>query len=219
LPKTSSVARAADQITGFADLYRLNALCFAHPVPELYEQLGNGRFQDQYDARLALAGLQPAQLPGPATDFEQFESDYITLFQVGAAGSPPCSLCETDYGLGQGSRGEQLVELTRFYSNFGLKPTADLDENEQPDHLTCELELMAFLGFRQSEARGQGNDDDPYRLAQRDFLERRLRIWVPSLVDRVAENAKSMNVDPLFQAFAQALGALIRHHTERLSEL
>jgi DMSO reductase family type II enzyme chaperone len=212
------MAVTAEQITGLADLYHLNALGFAHPVPELHAQLTNGYFQQHYDARLLQAGWQPARLPCATVDFERFEADYITLFQVGGNGSPPCSLCETDYGLGDGSRGEQLVELTRFYRNFGLRLTTDAEENEQPDHLTCELELMAFLGFRQADACTREIDDAPYRLAQRDFLERRLGAWTPTFVQQATETAKALGVDPIFPALAGALGALVRDHLERLRD-
>lgn len=210
------MASANQPTGGIADLYQLHALGFAHPVEELHEQLVNGGFQRNYDARLQTLGWRPAGLPLVKIDFSRFEADYITLFQVGGGGHPPCSICETDYELGDGPRGEQLVELTRFYRNFGLRPTTDAEENEQPDHLVCELDLMAFLCFREADAYARRVDGSKFRRAQQDFLTHRLGRWTPVFVDRVVTAAGAFRIDPIFAALARALGDMVRQHQAHL---
>lgn len=211
---STSVAADAARITAIADVYQLNALAFAHPHEALHRDLSDRSFQRIYDERLIRAGFRPAALPLLAIDFARYEAAFIRLFQVGGDALYPCSLYETDYELGDDSRGENMVRLTQFYRNFGLRIAERSTPVEQPDHLTCELEMMTFLAFRQAHALVHGGNSLTYRMAQRDFLERRLGRWLPALAERVA----NAGADPFLASLVNALTAFTAAHETALRQ-
>ncbi len=158
-------------------IYRSLAEAFAFPTPELSEAVASGRLLKEL---LAAAAELPFPISAgdgmeadPTLTHEQMEGEYIRLFDVGP-GRPPCPLYE-----GSHRRGRQKImeELVRFYEHFGLRH----HEGDLPDHLCAELEFMHYLAFKQAAALHTGTDSEPYRLAQRDFLSRRLNRWLPRL--------------------------------------
>ncbi len=118
-----------------------------------------------------------ARLAPPGNDLLRdvrggLEPDYIAAFEVGVP-EPPVPLYESAYQADdKASRLSVLEDLVRFYEFFDL----DLGEapSEAPDHLTVELEFMAALAQMEALAAGEGADRAPFRLAQRDFLDRHL---------------------------------------------
>lgn len=213
--RSSDISKQANCLSG---LYQLHALAFAHPVNELHERVVDRSLQQSFDRNLGMVGLAPANLPAINTDFSTYEADYISFFQVGHGGHPPCSLYAGDYNIGPGNRGEQLLQLSQFYKHFGLKLTEDEVERDQPDHLSCELEMMAYLAFRESEADDNGKDPIPYRLAQRDFLLHHLGEWVPIMAVRAQEAATSLELGPFLPALANALKDLVIWHRDHLRD-
>jgi len=157
-------------------IYRCLAVAFAFPTPELSQAVASGRFLEEL---LAAAAELPFPISAdgleadPALSFEEMEGEYIRLFDVGP-GRPPCPLYE-----GSHRRGRQKImeELVRFYEHFGLRH----EKGDLPDHLCAELEFMHYLAFKQAAALRADTDSEPYRLAQRDFLGRRLNRWLPRL--------------------------------------
>lgn len=158
-------------------LYRWLAEAFAFPTPELGEALVSGRLLDELTDIVAALPFRLPEDVGPQVDAtlerEEMEEHYIRLFDVGP-GRPPCPLYEGSHSRG---RQELLEELVRFYEHFGLRH----QEGDLPDHLCAELEFMHYLAFKQAAALREGSDSEPYRLAQRDFLSRHLRRWLPQL--------------------------------------
>ncbi len=157
-------------------IYRLLEEAFAFPTPELGEAVASGRFME--DLLAAAAELPfPISADGmeadPSLTFEQIEGEYIRLFDVGP-GRPPCPLYE---GSHRRDRPKIMEELVRFYEHFGLRH----EKGDLPDHLCAELEFMHYLAFKQAAALRAGTDSESYRLAQRDFLSRRLNRWLPKL--------------------------------------
>lgn len=167
-------------------LYGLLGAAFAFPDAELYEAAADGTL-----ARVAaeLAPGLPYGLEVPAglgldaasTPYVDFESEYIRLFDVGAAG-PPCPLYGGVYG---GDRMKVMEEATRFYNFFGLRLSPEI--RELPDHITTELEFLHYLTFREVEARQEGGDVPSLLRAERDFLARHLCAWVPKMQARLAK--------------------------------
>jgi TorA maturation chaperone TorD len=122
----------------------------------------------------ALAGLpfrlRASGLRWPAPDtYDEMQSEYIRLFQIGGRRGPPCPLHAGHYSR---DRGRALQNLMRFYNFFGLRVT----ECVMPDHLAVQLEFMSELAATGGESEQR---------AQRDFLRNHLS-WTETLAGRVA---------------------------------
>jgi DMSO reductase family type II enzyme chaperone len=167
-------------------LYGLLATAFSFPDEELYESFRDGtvaRIIDEiclvlpYDFALAATpDLRSVQQP-----YAEFESEYICLFDVGAAG-PPCPLYG---GVYIGDRMKTMEDATRFYNFFQLHLSPEM--RELPDHITTELEFLHYLTFREAEARQRGIDPLSLLRAERDFLARHLCRWVPRMQVRLGK--------------------------------
>jgi DMSO reductase family type II enzyme chaperone len=182
-------------------LYQVLGCGFAFPDPEFFDAVQDGTFA----GALARAGEGlPYELPtvaaltgngvgdasvGDASASEtsvsaaytDFESEYIRLFDVGAAG-PPCPLYG---GVYVGDRMKVMEDATRFYNFFQLRLSPQL--RELPDHITTELEFMHYLSFREAAACQLGVDPAALLRAERDFLSRHLCKWVPRLQAKMAK--------------------------------
>ena len=169
-----------------SQLYALLAVAFGFPDEELHGAIREGVIARSI-AELCAAlpyGLSPAvtaDLAAAADSYVEFESEYIRLFDVGAAG-PPCPLYG---GVYIGDRMKNMEEATRFYNFFELRLSPDV--RELPDHITTELEFLHYLTFRETEARQQEGDVGSLLRAERDFLARHLRKWVPKMAGRVSK--------------------------------
>ncbi len=167
-------------------LYRVLADAFAFPDAEFFAAVQDGTLastlaQVCLELPYDLTGAATLELGGVGEDYTEFESEYIRLFDVGAAG-PPCPLYGGVYG---GDRMKVMEEATRFYNFFQLRVSPQL--RELPDHITTELEFLHYLTFREAEARQQGGDPGSLLRAERDFLGRHLCKWVPKLQGRLAK--------------------------------
>ncbi len=119
------------------------------------------------------------QLDGVEPDYDEFQSAYVGLFDVGMGG-PPCPLYGGTWG---GDRQRIMEEALRFYRFFGL--TISSDERDLPDHLTTELEFLHFLSFKEVETIRAGGDVASLRRAQRDFLARHPASWLPKAIAKL----------------------------------
>ncbi len=75
---------------------------------------------------------------------------------------------------------QTLEDLLRFYTFFGLRAKTGF----MPDHVAVEFEFMSYLAQQSAQAVPDSADAHSLRLAQRDFLTRRLAWW-PELAGRV----------------------------------
>ena len=176
-------------------VYQLLALAFAFPDEDLYDAVRDGSLAATLaDACAALpydaAGAVTSDLGVAPDAYADFESEYIRLFDVGAAG-PPCPLYD---GVYVGDRMKVMEDATRFYNFFGLRLSPQM--RELPDHITTELEFLHYLTFREAETRQAGLDPSSLLRAERDFLARHLCKWVPRLQARLAKQT----TDPFFPA-------------------
>ena len=110
-------------------------------------------------------------------DLEQLKFEYSGLFEVGDDG-PPAPIRED---LQTGQRAGTREDLVRFYDFFGYRLGADFAW--APDHLSVELEFMHFLCHRECHAQRNVHS---YQLAQRDFAQRHLANWIPTLARQTA---------------------------------
>lgn len=180
-----------------SQLYQILGLAFEFPTPDFFEAAREGAFSQSL---AQICAALPYSLTASTTNLNQvgtsygdFESEYIGLFDVGAAGAP-CPLYGGVYG---GDRMKVMEDALRFYQFFGLRLSAEI--RELPDHLTTELEFLHFLTFRETEARQQGADPSPFLRAQRDFLTRCVCRWFPQFQARLA----AQSCAPFFPALVR----------------
>ena len=187
-------------------VYQILGAAFAFPDEALFDAVRDGTLLAAladacanlpYDLRDALtSGLHTA----PDT-YADFESEYIRLFDVGAAG-PPCPLYG---GVYVGDRMKVMEDATRFYNFFHLHLSPQL--RELPDHVTTQLEFLHYLTFREAESQQHGLDASSLLRAERDFLARHLCKWMPRLAARLAKQSTF----PFFTALVGFALAFFEH--------
>jgi DMSO reductase family type II enzyme chaperone len=159
-----------------SDIYALLSLAVSFPDASLHTRVKDGQLAEQLTAAVAAlpCRLRSSDLtwPAPAT-YDEMQSEYIRLFQIGGRRGPPCPLHAGHYAR---DRGRTLQNLIRFYNYFGFR----VMECVMPDHLAVQLEFMSEL------AAGRAADAASEQRAQRDFLRIHLG-WTESLASRVAK--------------------------------
>ena len=115
----------------------------------------------------------------------RLDVEYVRLFASGMSGalSPPTESYYRVRAKG-GGIAEFVAELQREYRAMGI---ASVGLEEAPDHLSTELEVMAFLCDLEAEA-WIGDQvrlvEDVFELESR-FLRQHLTVWVPRFRERV----------------------------------
>ena len=158
------------------DLYRFFAFVFAPPSHECFN------FLSQPSAISALRGLWDrlgceGEFPEFQwfTTYELYESAYIALFDVGIP-EPPVPLYESAHDKTHPAQ-DIVLENTYFYEVVGLRSDPS---RAVPDYLIAELEFLAALGFLIEHSKDKVNVVALAR-AKREFLERHLLNWMPSV--------------------------------------
>ena len=156
------------------DLYRFFAFVFAPPTRACFNILS------QPSAGTALGDLWKrleceGKFPGFEwfTSYEQYESTYIALFDVGVP-APPVPLFESAHDKSYPAQ-ELALENTYFYEVLGLKSDPS---RAVPDYLVTQLEFLAALRYT-SENTSQEVTAAALIRAEAEFLERHLLNWVP----------------------------------------
>jgi len=155
---------------------------FAFPGEPFFQQLANGDWYVRLEKAFREIGFRD-NLHGynNIPDQEAFESDYIGLFEVGMGGAP-CPLHSGHYAR---DRMKVMEEVLRFYRYFGY--SWDASRYRFPDHLSVELEFMAYLSGEQAQSKLNANS---CLLAQRDFCLRQLVSWVADFYERIIQNSR-----------------------------
>ena len=181
-----------------SSVYRRLAEAFAFPAADLVEAVAAGRFLAELQSEasalpfdLTLDGEMQTALADPGLAHDELQQEYIRLFEVGP-GRPPCPLYE---GSHRGGGMKVMEEVVRFFEHFGLRA----EPGDRPDHLCSELEFMHYLAFKEAAALSSGGETVAFVLAQRDFLSRRLRRWLPGLRARL----EGLDSPPLYRALAR----------------
>ena len=194
-----------------SQVYLFLGKCFAYPDEEFYALMKDGRTGEQLKG---MVGELPFDvtfkgIPSPSLPQEGFESVYINSFDIGTGPALPCPLYESAYREDTSSR-DITEELLRYYEHFDVRLSDK--EKDYPDHLAVELEFMAYLAKKEADAEKRGNDPDPYRRAQADFLERHLDKWICTLDDRIQKTIEG----PFYRGASSFLRELLLNHLSYL---
>ncbi len=117
---------------------------------------------------------------GYARDFlypgdQERAAEHRRLFGALSLDCPPYETC---YGASHVfQQAQALADISGFYRAFGLEPSET--GHERADHISAELEFMAFLALKEAHALGQGLGEQARicREAQKKFLEDHLGRW------------------------------------------
>jgi DMSO reductase family type II enzyme chaperone len=181
------------------DLYRFFALVFSAPTCECCN------FLSQPSASATLLDLWKrleceGTFPGFEwfASYEQYESVYIALFDVGVP-EPPVPLFESAHDKSHPAQ-EIALENTYFYDLLGLKSDP---RRGVPDYLVTQLEFLAALRYTRERTSDKSNAVSLAR-AEAEFLERHLLNWVPIAWSKV-ENIHAPGFRLLMALLAQFL--------------
>ncbi len=175
--RTSSASRPAAEGQARADVFARLSGALAFPDASLHDRILAGEWPKEIAAELATLPyrLRTHDLNwSAASSYDEMQSEYIRIFQIGGRRGPPCPLHEGHYTR---DRGNTLQHAIRFYSYFNFQ----LAEGVMPDHASAELEFMSHL------AGGGVSDQLSLLRAQRDFLGSHLS-WLSALAERVARS-------------------------------
>ncbi len=205
-----------EQLQARSALYRLLALGFSYPEPELHQFWRDGSFVRELGNAIdravpeGLAVFQAEIAPElrMEMDYTEFEALYLSAFEMDLP-KRSVSMYEGSYVL-RGGKSELLLELKGFYDNFGLAVSEELHELE--DKLTAELEFMQFLVMKQAQ---EGIDHTPYIMAQRDFLERHLVPWMPHLQNEV----RKRKIAPFYIALVDLTAGVVSVDLEQIKQI
>lgn len=157
------------------DLYRFFAFVFARPTQECFGLLSQSALPE------ALRDLWQhlncdGEYPGFEwfTSYEQYESTYIALFDVGIP-EPPVPLFESAHDKTHPAQ-EIALENTYFYEVLGLKSDP---RHAVPDYLVTQLEFLAALRYTREQTSEESTAVSLAR-AETEFLERHLLNWLPA---------------------------------------
>ncbi len=198
--------------------WQLLSIVFAHPVPEIHPLLVDRRFQQAFEQALAIAHGVHIGLPRLGVEFRDFEAQYITLFDTGPKGRPLAPLRAGVYEALQSGEpvSHLMLKYARFYQHFGVQARTGYGDNALPDHLTCQLDGLAWLTHLEGRATASDQAAEDYRRAQRDFIARLLKPHCDLFVPQLCGACQEHGFDPFFAALGEALKRL---HTLELEFL
>jgi Nitrate reductase delta subunit len=174
--------------------YALLSSAYSFPDASFYGDARDGRLAEQLGGALSQLPYRLRtsdlswKLPGT---YDEMQSEYIRLFQIGGRRGPPCPLHAGHYTR---DRSRTLQNLIRFYNYFGFR----VMECVMPDHLAVQLEFMSEL------ASGGVAEKASSQRAQRDFLQNHLG-WTETLWSRVAKAGPH----PLYRSLTALTARLI----------
>ena len=172
-------------------IYTGLARCFQTPQPDLNEQIETMvQALNQLDSQAApLAGLVHKNLMSRNTIVD-LSVDFSKLF-IG-----PYSLLAPPYGsiyLESERRimGASTLDVVQFYKKAGLEVAED--HKDAPDHVSTELEFMAFLINEELRAMAKGKEDRFLNLldVQKTFLHSHLKLWINPFAQEVKRGAQT----------------------------
>lgn len=168
------------------DPFRFFAYVFSPPHRDRFQAIGNPETQELMRHWWQTTG-RSGEFPGVTwySTYEEYESDYIGLFDVGMP-EPPVALFESAHYKKIPAQ-ETVLENALFYELLGLKsdPKAGV-----PDYLVAQLEFLSAVQYAREHAATEDAAGDLIRM-ERDFISRHLLNWVPLAVRRMKRYQES----------------------------
>jgi DMSO reductase family type II enzyme chaperone len=166
------------------DLYRFFAFAFAPPTRECFDLLSQPGLPEAL-RNLWKQSKCEGEFPGFEwfANYEQYESAYIALFDVGIP-EPPVPLFESAHDKTHPAQ-EIALENTYFYEVLGLKSDPG---RAVPDYLVTQLEFLAALRYT-CERTSEPSTAVSLARAETEFLERHLLNWLPPAKAKLARTS------------------------------
>lgn len=189
------------------DLYRFFALVFAPPTCQTFDLLADPALQESLRDLWGQLGCD-VEFPGFEwfPSYEQYESAYIALFDVGVP-EPPVPLFESAHDRTHPAQ-EIALENTYFYEVLGLKSDPS---RAVPDYLVTQLEFLAALRYTCETTPNEAPAAELAR-AEAEFLERHLLNWIPAAKTKL-DRTRAPGFPVLMASLVQFLG----HRNDKLS--
>ena len=185
-PEQLALAARIDMYAMLADMYR-----YPDVLTRVFVSSGEFKFHVlrilenlPYEVSLSAEELELLTYPDGVLD-DDVEAEYIRLFEAGP-GNPPCPLVEGIHMDKEDGRRTIFKDLILFYNHFGLS-YAEGNGEDQPDHITYELEFLHYLAFLELRALQKNMSPAPLQQAQFDFLTRHPAKWTEQLSQRMKD--------------------------------
>jgi DMSO reductase family type II enzyme chaperone len=155
------------------DLYRFFAFIFAQPTRECFDLLSQATLPAALRSLWMQLGCE-GEFPVFEwfARYEQYESAYIALFDVGIP-EPPVPLFESAHDKSRPAQ-ETALENTYFYDVLGLKSDPS---RAVPDYLVTQLEFLAALRYTCDNTSDEATAIALAR-AETEFMERHVLNWI-----------------------------------------
>jgi DMSO reductase family type II enzyme chaperone len=185
-------------------------------VKETWEQLSDAEAALELGADSTIRELRAwVEQHAGATEelLADLEVEHTYLF-INAVPHVPASPYESAYA-GRGLlMGEPVSKVLQAYRDAGLAISEDYDG--LPDHITAELEFMAYLIQQQAQAEQEdSNKAATWKERQDRFLDEHLLRWGPVFLDKVASSARN----DFYRHLAGLLEALLQAEEQRMTAL
>lgn len=185
--------------------YKALSVLFRHPADAALLAEAVRGLRDAIGT-VADEGTIPFPLPVPREVVSAFRAVFDHTLTA------ECPPYETQYGAAHlFMQTQELADIAGFYRAWGV----DLAEGgERVDHLSVELEFMAYLALKERRAieRGEAELREFCREAQRKFLAEHLGQWVPAFAMRLSARGG----DGFYGALARTLEAFVKRELESL---
>lgn len=187
--------------------YRLFASLFLYPDRERLENLQfaadvllESRSWQGYPFSAALESLLNQLTEIDLENDRPIINEYNRLFLIRPKAPPH----ETIYTDPEGQlRGMLTAHLEAKYLEAGLAISPEL--NELPDHISVELEFMAYLCMKEAEA--DDVEANRFRALQESFMGQHLVRWFPKFAQRIKESEPQL----IYQFLLPAVYSYLRH--------
>ena len=165
-----------NEITARSAVYQVFGRIFTAPDAEHAAKARDGGWVAEMAeaAELLTLSWEVGEPTGSAGDDAEHAAEYEKLFGVHDGVSVLWS------GTYVEDRAQHQDEISRSYEYYGLGVPG---EGVAVDSLSAELDYMQFLAFKEAAA-SSPRLGKSFRRAQKDFLDRTLGVWVPTLVER-----------------------------------
>lgn len=233
------ICNLLDQETRTIDLaresvYRFLALVLRDPRTPGWQVLFEPANQDMLSDALTLLRSEAAAVPGLGelpqqrldfqplrAAFEQPHAKLIAEYEgvFGLVYAQDCPPYETEYHPSSEPffRAQEMADVAGFYRAFGLQPGTDV--HDRPDHVTYELEFMAFLCMKQRLALENADAAEALEAslaetcadAQYKFFRDHLSWWLPAF----AMGLRRKGEDSFYTRIGEILAAFLPIERQR----